>query len=247
MSATSTSLIVAFVFGIAFTASLVILQFLYQRAIDQSLKNLDLIPNCLLTRHPILFVSGRRSLFYFSNYWNRVPRFLTEHGYQIFELELPWRNEDQRRLVLREGLEAFEGRVHLIADVSSQNAILQAPPNLQAKIASVTFTPQIQSLAPQAPILIWQDFATPLTLLRRIMLGLHSLIFAENQMTAAQVGLPRRWQEWPSEIAFLQHAISLAENDLQCSHREYGNHNSSPEHSSLPRSKALDERVLPNS
>ncbi len=50
----------------------------------------ELKPNCLLTRYPLLFVTGPRSLFYFSNYWNQYPVVLAEHGYEVFTLHLPW-------------------------------------------------------------------------------------------------------------------------------------------------------------
>ena len=46
---------------------------------------IDLIPNCLLTSKPIVFITGRESLFYFGNYWNGLPRYLAEHGYEVYE------------------------------------------------------------------------------------------------------------------------------------------------------------------
>lgn len=43
---------------------------------------MDLVPNCLLTRYPILFFGGP---------WNESPRYLRAHGYEIIEAdgELP--------------------------------------------------------------------------------------------------------------------------------------------------------------
>ena len=48
-------------------------------------------PNCLLTRYPVVFLTGQRSLFYFRKYWNAYPEILAEHGYEVFTLHLPWR------------------------------------------------------------------------------------------------------------------------------------------------------------
>lgn len=57
----------------------------------------ELVPNCLLTRWPLLFISGPRSIFYFSSYWNNYTSFLAEHGYEVYKLNLPWKNTKLRR------------------------------------------------------------------------------------------------------------------------------------------------------
>lgn len=62
----------------------------------------ELKPNCLLTRYPLLFVTGHRSLFYFSKYWNIYTSYLAEHGYEVFTLHLPWANPKQRLQRLQE-------------------------------------------------------------------------------------------------------------------------------------------------
>ncbi|MGZ3743871.1 MAG: hypothetical protein ACXWRA_08470 [Pseudobdellovibrionaceae bacterium] len=51
----------------------------------------ELKPNCLLTRKPVVFINGPRSIFYFRKYWNSYPEILAEHGYEVFTLPLPWR------------------------------------------------------------------------------------------------------------------------------------------------------------
>jgi hypothetical protein len=65
----------------------------------------ELKPNCLLTRNPVVFVTGLRSLFYFRKYWNAYPEILAEHGYQVFTMHLPWRGAD-RAIKLSEFLKA---------------------------------------------------------------------------------------------------------------------------------------------
>lgn len=79
----------------------------------------ELKPNCLLTRWPILFVTGPRSLFYFSKYWNHHSSYLAEHGYEVFTLHLPWKNSAERRQRMQEFFTArsAEGRqFHLFVD-----------------------------------------------------------------------------------------------------------------------------------
>lgn len=67
------------------------------RARASQVINFELTPNCLLTRWPLLFVTGPRSLFYFSSYWNSYTSFLAEHGYEVFTLHLPWSDPSLRR------------------------------------------------------------------------------------------------------------------------------------------------------
>lgn len=65
-------------------------------------------PNCLLTRWPLLFVTGPRSLFYFSAYWNLYTSFLAEHGYEVFTLHLPWSDHRTRQQRLEQFLNEQE-------------------------------------------------------------------------------------------------------------------------------------------
>jgi len=79
----------------------------------------SLKPNCLLTRWPVLFVTGPRSLFYFSSYWNIYSSYLAEHGYETFTLHLPWSNLEARRKRFEEFLKIQEQsgkRFHLFMD-----------------------------------------------------------------------------------------------------------------------------------
>ncbi|MEK2690639.1 hypothetical protein [Bdellovibrio sp. GT3] len=78
-----------------------------------------LTPNCLLTRWPLLFVTGPRSFFYFSNYWNIYPSFLAEHGYEVYHLRLPWSDSLLRQTRLTEFLksqDAANRRFHMVLD-----------------------------------------------------------------------------------------------------------------------------------
>lgn len=55
-------------------------------------QNLTLVPNVLLTRHPILFISRSRRLFHMGGDFFELPIFLREHGYQVEEIEIRDRN-----------------------------------------------------------------------------------------------------------------------------------------------------------
>nr|BFD62631.1 hypothetical protein BdHM001_13120 [Bdellovibrio sp. HM001] len=79
----------------------------------------ELKPNCLLTRWPLLFVTGPRSIFYFSTYWNLYTVFLAEHGYEVFTLHLPWNKADLRKERFEHFLKQQEDlgrRFHLVVD-----------------------------------------------------------------------------------------------------------------------------------
>jgi len=78
----------------------------------------ELKPNCLLTRHPVVFITGPRSLFYFRQYWNAYPEILAEHGYEVFLLHLPWQGP-RRKSKMQEFLNTRPAEVrgfHFICD-----------------------------------------------------------------------------------------------------------------------------------
>lgn len=79
----------------------------------------ELSPNCLLTRKPILFLTGHRSIFYFKRYWNFFPVFLAEHGYEVYHLRLPWtktHERTQRTLDFLKGQQQIHKAYHLVMD-----------------------------------------------------------------------------------------------------------------------------------
>lgn len=78
----------------------------------------ELKPNCLLTRKPVVFLTGPRSIFYFRKYWNGYPEVLAEHGYEVFTLPLPWRGPE-RKLRMTDFLNKqseLKKKYHFIAD-----------------------------------------------------------------------------------------------------------------------------------
>jgi hypothetical protein len=91
----------------------------------------ELEANCLMTKWPIVFVGGRKSLFYFQSYWNSIPQFLTDHGYEVYLMDLPWRAEAKRKKALNNFLRDYSNssfqtqKFHLQVDSSSLSDILE--------------------------------------------------------------------------------------------------------------------------
>jgi hypothetical protein len=65
-----------------------------------------------------VFISGARGLFHLTDYWNAVPNFLREHGYDVMVLEPPSRGD--RIKAILQALDSIENKCHLIADQSQE-------------------------------------------------------------------------------------------------------------------------------
>lgn len=110
----------------------------FSRLKDEPVK--ELVPNCLLTRHPLVFVPGPCSLLYFMKYWNEIPHYLASHGYEVFSLNLPWRNKSHRKQRLEQFLIKDSDKVHLVFDQSSAAEIYELLREKSFdKIASLTW------------------------------------------------------------------------------------------------------------
>ena len=70
--------------------------------------NLVLRPNCLLTKYPLVFISGPRSLFHYEKPGRDLQDFLAAHGYRVFSPILPFRSKALRFEMLRKWLEKQE-------------------------------------------------------------------------------------------------------------------------------------------
>lgn len=99
--------------------------------------NFPLRTNCLLTRSPILFVHGKKSILYFRNYWNLIPIFLIQHGYECSELRLDWKTDETRNKQLLKFLKNSTKTYHIFFDPSSID---------QLKFIAKLNIPQIESL-----------------------------------------------------------------------------------------------------
>jgi hypothetical protein len=184
----------------------------------------DLLPNCLLTRYPIVFISGQRTLFHFLDYWNHIPIYLSEHGYEVIELTLPWRNRRQQTQALRSRIEQLpHPKIHLFVDQSLDIDELKLIDN--PKVASITVvenqirsrnTLRVSDLMPNALLhTIQWDPHDPRKLLSipgQWAYFLHSLLIYPQKTLEAVVLHP-----FPKKLAqhILEHTCYLAERDYQ--------------------------------
>lgn len=72
--------------------------------------NLALRPNCLLTKYPIVFITGPRSLFFYKNLSVGLQDYIAAHGYQVLSPQLPFRGE-LRKLALEPWLKKFHSPI----------------------------------------------------------------------------------------------------------------------------------------
>lgn len=75
----------------------------------------DLMPNRLMPRRKLVFLSPLQSPFYFSRPWNDWPALLAEHGYEVHLLSLPWADHWRRREALFRWWPELS-RSHILAD-----------------------------------------------------------------------------------------------------------------------------------
>ena len=201
---------------------------------SRRLEKIDLVPNCLLTRYPIVFVTGRRSAFYFVNYWNQIPAYLAEHGYEVEVIDLPWHRSERRLDGLKAALVARHRPCHLIGDSSIEDELRQAGDWGLLNVKSVTMIEcddrsvrgrvSVADLKPRvdgvrtlglpreanrfgpAPLSAW---------MQALLLGFHNLMTTSPSIVGPEVGLTLSGKSWLVEQKFLEHAISLAEDDAR--------------------------------
>lgn len=218
----------------AFTlvGAVVLFQLDRRRIRRRRLEGLELRPDCLLTRYPIAFLSGPRSLFWLFDHWNDVPTYLREHGFDVIVIE-PADNGAKNSVL--EALGELSGLHHLIAD-SSQRVLLESLARAKhEKVASLTLITSrhepesdVGRLSPEAlrpfdvAIESFEIRDVPLALdwrerLAMFLLRLHGLaIGGGRRIRALETGAVKGRTVWAIENRFLDLAISLAERDLQC-------------------------------
>lgn len=186
----------------------------------------DLIPNQLLTTHPVVFLSGRKSLFYFLNYWNNIPERIREHGYEVFELSLPWRNTIESRSHLSrfiKELEAENKKVHVFADPSRLLELQSLSEDSSTAIQSLNLVSPNDAIdflntqlrpSPQ-PIQnhIYPCDSKPLRLFWRILIAAHKLTSLTRHFHPEILGFTT--QQKRIESFYLKVLTDLALSDLK--------------------------------
>lgn len=185
----------------------------------------ELTPNCLLTRRPLLFVTGPRSVFYFQNYWNFFPVYMAEHGYEVFHLRLPWSQSLERQTRCLDFLKAQHtaGQAyHLIVDTSTYEEMRDL--FRQSKLDS------IQSLTVLTPLqadikheLLPSEYLTtfiemenaPIPRWVQMSLWLHFLTLKQSPHLRTSCAGALGFYHLSNSARLLEHVRHLAEQDLQ--------------------------------
>lgn len=93
--------------------------------------NLALRPNCLMTRNPLVFITGPRSLFFFEKLGGTLQDFVAAHGYVVLNPVLPFRGETRKQALSRFLENRQEKAFHFILSQHTQkefSEILQKYP-----------------------------------------------------------------------------------------------------------------------
>jgi hypothetical protein len=174
---------------------------------QRRLKELELRPNCLLTRYPIAFLSRSRSLFRVFDLWRDIPYFLREHGYEILLVEP------------KEGIEFLNQlteKTHLIADRSMESLIEQIADIKHERVASLTLVLKAAKANQTKTRLSIHDLKPRASAIEIFELGTGTsapIPVSASASTSTFVSM----KNGMIEMKFLDLAISLAERDAMSS------------------------------
>lgn len=70
--------------------------------------NLVLRPNCLLTKYPLVFITGTRSVFFYEKLGEQLQSFIADHGYMVLSPAMPYRSVQLRKKYLTQWLQQQE-------------------------------------------------------------------------------------------------------------------------------------------
>ena len=97
--------------------------------------SLELLPNILMTRFPLMFVGRRRSLFRVDGDFLELPMYLSEHGFQVDEVEIDVR---KHALSLSTLLDSCQTPVHMIVSEAFAKAAYDLAFEGHSKISTLT-------------------------------------------------------------------------------------------------------------
>ena len=197
----------------------------FSRTIEKDIK--DLVPNCLLTKHPVVFVTGYRSLFYFTSYWNQIPNYLREHGYDVEIMSLPWRGRKARLKALAEELVNLKSPIHLIGDSSIEGELISIAEMELENIATVTVVSdeeerpsklEVSDLKPSPTSkikrLILEDSHSTKLDPQKVFLKINNVFNGGRAQVSSQVVGLNNDVSHELMKPYLRHVITLAEEDL---------------------------------
>lgn len=99
-------------------------------------QSLELVPNILMTKYPLMFLGRPRSLFRLGGDFLELPIYLQEHGYQVEEIEM--RNDRNELATMLRLLATNEGPVHLIVNDAFADAAFDLALDGHPKLATLT-------------------------------------------------------------------------------------------------------------
>ncbi len=181
-----------------------------------NLNNLVLRPNCLMTKSPLIFVPGPRSLLFYKKPFGILPEFLFEHGYQTLVLPLPFQGKARRQQALQEWLASNNLKnFHFIADHTTYHEFSNIALESQTLSVTVITSSETNSNPPipkttyfLIPNNIFQNVATPLSFrVHQVFCWLQKqpvTSYARTFSNSSRQTLDR----------FLDHCIKLAENEF---------------------------------
>lgn len=126
------------ILGLLVIAASLLFQVLQRRKRALRFRGLELKPNCLLTRYPMAFISGPRTLFRLFDHWNDIPLYLREHGYEVFVIEPSGRLQAERAESVRAAVSQLSSHCHLIADGSLESELKQIAQMRLPHVSSLT-------------------------------------------------------------------------------------------------------------
>lgn len=166
-------------------------QLFLSRKRQRRFQNLQLIPNILMTRYPLMFVGRSRSMFRLAGDFLEMPVYLQEHGYQVDEVEIAPDSNTAESLRLL--LATTPLPVHLIVSETFADAAYDLAFDGHPKLATLTLIGNKSS----------ED--------RRIALRPTRLpVFERPELRPSILA-----SSFMTEEIALEHMVSLAEYDLR--------------------------------
>lgn len=129
-------IMLALVAGIVATVLILGSQFYFRRQRQKRFQTLELIPNILMTRFPLLFIGRPRSIFRVGGDFLELPLYLQEHGYEVEEIELL--DKEGQTETIRRLLANGTRPVHLIVSENFSEAAYDLALDGHPKLATLT-------------------------------------------------------------------------------------------------------------
>ncbi len=200
---------------------LIALSLIANRARLKKSFKIKLQTNCLMTKYPIVFISSVPSVFYFGNYWNYIPEILTEHGYDVIELN--FKNKKDLLTNLQSNIKALKAHytnVHIIGDFSIKK-LLQKKLNNRQTLLDQLWTIETQSTnRPQktkSKNTFYLSTVNPQThFIWRVLIFFHNHLL-NSSLSPVVVGLTDVKSLNSIAFQYLKLANLLAESDYKCS------------------------------